>query len=53
MEPTDWPPLDPISAAALVVRVIDEVDARSEEQRDALLSQLECAAWGSVRAQSQ
>jgi len=52
MEPNNWP-LDPISAAALVVRVIDDIDASSEEQRDALLSDLLCAAWGSIRAQNQ
>src|SRR5262249_27900775 len=46
-------PLDPITAAALVARTIDDIDASTEEQRDALLSDLLCAAWGSVRAQNQ
>jgi hypothetical protein len=52
MEPNDCP-LDPKSAAALVVRVIDEIDASSEEQRDVLLADLLCAAWGSISAQNQ
>jgi hypothetical protein len=46
-------PLDPITAAALVARTIDDIDASTEEHRDALLSDLLCAAWGSVRAQNQ
>ncbi|HXN37537.1 MAG TPA: hypothetical protein VN892_05855 [Solirubrobacteraceae bacterium] len=52
MEPKDWP-LDPISAAALVERVIEDVDASSEEQRDDLLCELLLAAWGSLWAQNQ
>jgi len=52
MEPTDWP-LDPVSTAALVIRVIDDLDASSEEQRDTLLCELLCAAWGSILAQNQ
>ncbi|HUB73945.1 MAG TPA: hypothetical protein VL979_07915 [Solirubrobacteraceae bacterium] len=52
MEPKLWP-LDPQSAAALVTRAIDEIDASSEEQRDALLCELLCAAWGSILAQNQ
>lgn len=52
MEPDIWP-LDPTSAAALVVRVIDDVDVSSEEDRDQLLSELLCAAWGSLWAQNQ
>jgi len=52
MEPQDWPS-DPISAAALVMRVIDDVDESTEEERDALLSDLLCAAWGSICAQNQ
>jgi hypothetical protein len=46
-------PLDPITAAELVARTIDDIDASTEERRDALLSDLLCAAWGSVRAQNQ
>ena len=52
MEPS-LPPLDPESGAALVVRVIDDIDESDEERRNALLSDLLCAAWGSIRAQNQ
>jgi hypothetical protein len=52
MEHQNWP-LDPIAAAALVVRAIDDIDESSEEDRDALLSDLLCAAWGSIWAQNQ
>jgi len=33
--------------------VIDDIDESDEEQRNALLSDLLCAAWGSIRAQNQ
>jgi len=52
MEPESWP-LEPASAAVLVMRVIDDIDASDEEQRDILLSDLLCAAWGSIWAQNQ
>lgn len=52
MEPNNTP-LDPTMIAALVVRVIDDIDDSSEERRDALLSDLLCAAWGSILAQNQ
>ena len=52
MEPSNSP-LDPVSVAALVVRAVDDIDASSEEDREALLSDLLCAAWGSVCAQNQ
>lgn len=52
MEPNSWP-VDPVSAAALVLRVIDEIDASDDEERDALLSALLCAAWGNAWAQNQ
>ncbi len=52
MEPSNQP-LDPKTTAALVVRVIDDIDASSEEQRDNLLCDLLCAAWGSISAQNQ
>jgi len=52
MEPKIWP-LDPQSAAALVARVIDEVDESNEEQRDKLLCELLYAAWGNLWAQNQ
>ena len=51
-EPNGWP-LDAASAAALVVRVINDIDASDEEHRDVLLSDLLRAAWGSVLAQKQ
>ena len=52
MEPKSWP-LDPLSAAVLVARVIDEVDMSTEEQRDELLCELLYTAWGNVWAQNQ
>lgn len=52
MEPKIWP-LDPISAAVLVARAIDELDTSSEEDRDELLCALLDAAWGSLWAQNQ
>ena len=50
MEPNG---LNPGRAAALVMRAIDDIDHSSDEQRDALLRDLLCAAWGSVPAQNQ
>jgi hypothetical protein len=50
MEPNE---LDPGHAVALVVRVIDDIDESSDEQRDALLRDLLSAAWGSLPAQNQ
>ncbi len=52
MEPNIWP-LDPIYAAALVVRAIDDIDESTEEEQVALLSDLMQAAWGNVWAQNQ
>jgi hypothetical protein len=46
-------PLDPIRAAALVAGAIDDIDASTPEQSEALLSDLLCAAWGSIWAQNQ
>ena len=46
-------PLDGASPAELVLRVIDDIDASDDEHRDVLLSDLLCAAWGSVLAQKQ
>jgi hypothetical protein len=51
MEP-DNRPLDSITAE-LVIRVVNDIDASSEEQSDALLCDLLCAAWGSIKAQNQ
>ena len=50
MEPND---LDPINTAALVMRVIDDIDRSSAERRENLLNDLLRAAWGSLAAQSQ
>ncbi len=52
MDPSDWP-LDSVAGAELVARVVDDIDEASEEQRDALLYELLCAAWGSLWAQNQ
>ncbi len=52
MGPDDWS-LDPHGVAALVVRVIDDIDESDDERRDALLCDLLCAAWGSILAQNQ
>jgi hypothetical protein len=45
--------LDAASADELVVRVIEDIDASDDEHLDVLLSDLQCAAWGSSRAQNQ
>ena len=52
MGPEGWP-LDAASAAALVARVIDDVDQRKEEDSAVLLSDLLCAAWPTSWAQDQ
>jgi hypothetical protein len=52
MESESWP-LDAVSAAALVVRAVCDIDQSSHEQRDVLLSDLLCAAWPSCWAQDQ
>ena len=52
MESERWP-LDAASAAALVVRVVDDIDGRRDEETDALLSDLLCAAWPTCWAQDQ
>ena len=46
-------PFDPVFTAALVLRAIDDIDESSEEDREALLSALLCAAWGPDWAQNQ
>ena len=53
MEPTDQPPLDHISAAELVARTVDAIDASTEEERDCLLAELLYRVWGSIWAQNQ
>jgi hypothetical protein len=52
MDPRDWP-LDPVATAAIVVRVIEDVDGSDEDQRDALLYDLLSAAWGTLWALDQ
>jgi hypothetical protein len=47
-----WP-LDPVAAAALVVRAIDDILGRSEDEAATLLAALMCAAWGNALAQNQ
>jgi hypothetical protein len=49
----DPEPLDGASAAALVARVVCELDRRDEREDDVLLSALLCAAWPSSRCQHQ
>jgi hypothetical protein len=39
--------------AELVARVIFDIDASDDKDRDVLLSELLCAAWGDVLAQMQ
>lgn len=51
MEPSNWP--DPTATAALVARTIDDIEESNEEERNNLLSDLLCAAWGSILAQNQ
>jgi hypothetical protein len=50
MEPNG---LNRASAGALVLRAIHDIDESSAEQRDVLLMDLLCAAWGSLSAQNQ
>jgi hypothetical protein len=46
-------PLDPVSAAELVVRTVEESARRTEHDTDVLLADLLCAAWPSRSAQDQ
>jgi hypothetical protein len=50
MEPNEQP-LDPLYAATLVIQVIDDIDERDHKERDALLTDLMCAAWPTQLAQ--
>lgn len=52
MEPDVWP-LTPASAAALVTRVIDDMDRTTDEERDELLNDLLRMTWGAIWAQNQ
>jgi hypothetical protein len=53
MDSPDSHPFDPASAAELVVRVVDAIDASNDRDRDELLLDLLSAAWGSSVAQQQ
>jgi hypothetical protein len=46
-------PFDVATAAALVARVVRDIDASGAAQSDVLLTDLLCAAWPTERAQSQ
>jgi len=47
-----WP-LEPASAAALVVRAVDDIDRSRKGERDALLLELVRISWGSVWGRNQ
>jgi hypothetical protein len=53
MMESDSGPVDAIPDATLVARVAGDIDQSDAEQRDALLSDLLCAAWPTLTAQSQ
>lgn len=53
MESSDSHPFDAAAAAELVVRVVVAIDASDDRERDVLLMDLLCAAWGSSLAQRQ
>jgi hypothetical protein len=52
MEPKGWP-LEPVAAAAAVLRAVEDIDDSGEDERDALLYRLVSKAWGCVWAQDQ
>jgi len=47
-----WP-LEPASAAALVVRAIEDIDHSGKGEREALLIELVRISWGTIWAQLQ
>ena len=49
MESESWPS-EPVAAAALVARLIEEINASSEQQRRDLLEIFLSAAWGCRKA---
>ena len=49
----DSGPVDAVPDATLVARVAGDSDHSDKDQRDALLSDLLCAAWPTLTAQSQ
>jgi hypothetical protein len=52
MEREIWPH-DRAYATALVARTVRDIDRRGYDRSDLLLSDLMCAAWGSITAQNQ
>jgi len=52
MEP-DSSQSDSHDAAALVLRTLDDLNSRTEEQSVQFLDDLMCAAWGMICAQNQ
>ncbi len=50
MEPNG---LDPVSAAALVLRAIEDIDLSTDDDREELLAELFRVAWGRPGAQHQ
>ena len=52
MESENWP-VDPIAAASRIVELIDEIDARTEEERRTMLEMFLSASWGCRRALDQ
>ena len=53
MMESDSGPVDAVPDATLVARVAGDIDHSDKDQRDALLSDLLCAAWPTLTAQSQ
>ena len=49
----DSGPVDAVPDATLVARVVGDIAQGDSERRDALLSDLLCAAWPTLTAQSQ
>ena len=46
-------PLDRKAAALLVARAVEDIDGSTVEERDALLTDLLYAVWGTIWAQNQ
>ena len=53
MMESDSGPVDAVPDLALVARVAGDIHRSDSEQRDALLSDLLCAAWPTLTAQTQ
>ena len=53
MMESDSGPVDAVPDATLVARVVGDITQSDSERRDALLSDLLCAAWPTLTAQSQ